>query len=70
MSSCTAQERKAAFEQVFMSHRWGNSANSGRKSEDGKKGGYVRPYGKTAKSATKTRTETVATPIAKGKGKK
>ena len=38
MSICTAQERKAAFEQVFMTHRWGNPANSGRKNEKGDKG--------------------------------
>lgn len=71
MSICTAQERKAAFEQVFMTHRWGNSANSGRKNEKGDKGGYVRPYSKTAKAATRTPSQApaVVTPAAK-KGKK
>ena len=54
MSICTAQERKAAFEQVFMTHRWGNPANSGRKNEKGDKGGYVRAYSKTARASTHT----------------
>jgi hypothetical protein len=70
MSICTAQERKAAFEQVFMTHRWGNPANSGRKNEKGDKGGYVRSYSKTAKAATRgPKQPEVAQPVAK-KGKK
>jgi len=35
------QQRKAAFEQVFLSHKWGDSVNSGKD--------YKRPYNKTEK---------------------
>ena len=70
MSICTAQERKAAFEQVFLTHRWGNPDNSGRKSEDGSKGGYTRKYSKTEKAATRTRTPAATAQPAAKKGKK
>lgn len=37
--------QKQAFESVFLSHRWGNSTNSGKN--------YVRPYNKTHKQREK-----------------
>lgn len=45
----TPEARKKAFEDVFLSHKWGNSANAGK----GKKGSYKRPYNKTKHEAGK-----------------
>ena len=38
----TQKERQAAFQEVFVSHAWGNRQNSGKT--------YKRPYSKTAKA--------------------
>lgn len=55
--TCTAAERRAAFEHVFLNQKWGNSANSGK--------AYSRSYKKTK---VKERKAAVA-PVAKGKKK-
>lgn len=41
----TKEERKQAFNDVFLSHRWGNPSNAGKH--------YKRPYNKTKREASK-----------------
>jgi len=58
------QERQAAFQEVFMSHAWGNRQNAGKE--------YKRPYSKTAKakSALESRRSAVKEQPAKTQAKK
>ena len=52
-----AQERKAAFQEVFMTHLNGNRDNAGKN--------YKRPYSKTAKAKASMESRRSAAPVAK-----
>jgi len=45
----TKKQREKDFQEVFLSHRWGNASNSGK----GKGGNYKRPYNKTKREEEK-----------------
>lgn len=53
----TQKERQAAFQEVFMTHAWGNRNNSGKN--------YKRAYSKTAKAKAGLESRRSAAPAVK-----